>query len=230
MIVHRTVGLAVRRRGLTLAELLAATVVGVLLASATGVVIGHQLRAESRSASQRTARERAHLAADSIARDVLAAARHHDLRFALLRVHDGMLGDTPRDELLVLTRSSRRLRDADVAPEGGEYEVQYRVAPGPDGADTLWRRVDHAFDPVPEGGGVAVPMIAGVTGLELEASNGVDWFDQWDSDALGLPHAVRITVRAQDDAGHVTAVARRVVAVDRVPVPDQTASGGGSAS
>jgi hypothetical protein len=105
------------------------------------------------------------------------------------------------------------------SPEGADFEVQYRVAPAPQGGTALWRRRDTALDPSQDAGGVAAPVCAGVASMTAEASGGASWFEAWDSDSLGFPHALRVTVSATDDTGRTTAVARRVIALDRTPPP-----------
>jgi hypothetical protein len=209
-----------RRRALTLVELLVGVLVAALVAGAAGGVLSQQVRAESRAHARREAFERAVLGADLIARDLMNAVRHEDLSQARLRIVRGGTDREPRDEVLVLARAVARVRPAAAGPEGGQIEVQYRIAPvdvAPGVA--LWRRADPGLDRFQDAGGVAAPVVPGAAGLRLEAGDGVSWFDGWDSDELGLPHAVRILVRAQSDDGRAGAWARRVVALDRVPVP-----------
>ncbi len=223
----------VRRRAFTLVEVVVASVVCAMIAAATATAIGQIARVKEKSLARRQAGARADGAAARIAMDALSAVRHHDLRFAKVQVMDGGAGN---DELVVLTRSLRRVRGADTAPEGGVYEAQYRIGPGgPDGAaPTLWRRVDPAFDPALDGGGVAEPAVVGVRSLSVQASDGEAWFDAWDSDTDGLPHGLRVTVEGVSDDGSVTAVARRVIALDQVPVPTEAEAaedaGGGASS
>ncbi len=210
-----------RRRAFTLVEVVVASVVCAMIAAATATAVGQIARVKEKSLARRQAGARADGAAARIAMGALTAVRHHDLRFAKVQVMDGGAGN---DQLIVLTRSLRRVRGADTAPEGGVYEAQYRIGPG--GADgaapTLWRRVDPAFDPALDGGGVAEPAVVGVRSLWVQASDGETWFDAWDSDTDGLPHALRVTVEGVSDDGSVTAVARRVIALDQIPVPPET--------
>ena len=69
------------------------------------------------------------------------------------------------------------------------------------------------------------------TARSVEASDGSEWFGAWNSDSDGLPHLVRVTVTARSDDGTGVATFRRVVAVDRVPIPpvpmeEESGSGG----
>jgi hypothetical protein len=180
---------------------------------------------------------RAQAAAGRIALDLQAAARSSDLAFAKIAVKDGGPQPQSRDELLMLMTSHRPLRGIDGLPEGQLFESQYRVAPAPDGMSTLWRRVDTGFDLAVDGGGIATPAFRGVVSLSVQAFDNAAWFEEWDSDSDGLPHAVRVTVIATDDDSRVFATARRLIALDRVPVPPEaddsstqtpSATGGGS--
>ena len=133
----------------------------------------------------------------------------------------------PRDELLVFTALPRPLRPWSGTPEGVERESHYRVMPSglvaPDApATALWRRVDPVPDETPDGGGIAAPLVDGVVALSVLAADSEQWFDRWDSDIDGLPHAVRITVWAADNTGKYRAAARRTIAIDRVPPPAPT--------
>jgi hypothetical protein len=198
-----------------------ASVVCALIAGATAAVVGQIARVKEQSLARRQAWARADAGAARIARDAAAVVRHHDLRFAKVQVVDGGAGN---DELILLTRSQRRVRGTDVAAEGGVYEVQYRVVQegGSEPVPMLARRVDPAFDPALDGGGVVEPAAQGVFSLSIQASDGESWFDTWDSDSDGVPHGLRVIVGGVSDDGRVTGVARRVIAIDQVPVPTAT--------
>ncbi len=210
-----------RRPAFTLVEVVVASVVCAMIAAATAAAVGQIARVKEKSLARRQAHARADAAVSRIAMDAAAAVRHHDLRFAKVQVIDG---GAASDALVVLTRSLRRVRSADTSPEGGVYEAQYRVSArsGVELTPTLWRRVDPAFDPALDAGGVAEPAVVGVRSLWVQASDGESWFDAWDSDSDGLPHGLRVTVEGVSDDGSVTAVARRVIALDQVPVPTET--------
>lgn len=214
----------VARGGFTLVEVVVAAVVCAMIAAATATAVGQIARVKEQSVARRQAHARADAAASRMALDAVAAVRHHDLRFVKVQVIDGGAGP---DQLLVLTRSLRKVRGDDAA-EGGIYEVQYRVAPRSaiDPTPTLWRRADPAFDPSLDGGGVAEPAVVGVRELSIAATDGRAWFDAWDSDADGVPHGLRITAVGVSDDGKVTAVARRAVSLDQVPVPPETEEAG----
>jgi hypothetical protein len=205
----------------TLVEVVVGAIILALVAAATAASLSGLVRASASSASAAQAHQRADRAAAVIAADAVNLARRSDLRFARLRILDG----GQQDDLLMLVRSRRPLREVEFAAEGGEYEVQYRLQGTADGSGAaLWRRRDIAFDDVPDGGGIAAEVAGGVIALNVEAGDGTDWYSEWDSDLYGLPHLLRATVVATSDDGRRTSSARRVVAFDRTPVPPETDS------
>ncbi len=226
-----------RRRAFTLVELVVAAVIAALVAGSAVGAVSQMLRLKAKSLARQQAFERADIAAGRMALDLCNIVRHHNLQFARVTVSDGGAGDSARDGLLLLIRSSRPVRNEEDGAEGGEYEVQYRVAPvsdlsngGPtnknmprDVTPALWRRCDPAFDAYQDAGGVAVPLVRGVKALSIEAYNGEEWLQQWDSDTDGYPYAVRVVVTVDSDDGLATAVARRTIAIDRTPTPPETA-------
>ena len=215
-----------RRRGFTLAELIVASIILTLVVGTTTVCVAQSMRSRDSAQAAGDAFSRAQLAAERIALDAVQSLRDTNLlstRVAIIR--GGPAGKTAQG-LLLFTHQSRPARTGVDAPESDEYEVQFRLEPAtvsggesPGTRYTLWRRCDAVPDDVPDGGGVAAPVVDGITSLVLEAYNGVEWVSDWDSDADGYPHAVRITVTASDDTGRRLATARRVVALDRTPKP-----------
>jgi prepilin-type N-terminal cleavage/methylation domain-containing protein len=220
------------RRAFTLVEILVGLVVVALIASATLAAMSGLSQARRRAGARHEAVSAADAAATRLALDVQAIVRDWDLKFCRIAVTDGFEAGRDRDQLLVLTRSMSPQRPLQETPEGGEYEVQARLEPAGDSGLWLWRRRDAAFDPYQDSGGVAAP-IARCVALSVEAFDGEVWFDRWDSDADGLPHAIRIKVTGASADGRVEWTARRVAAIDRVPIPvpveaseDQSAAGG----
>ncbi|MFG0284815.1 MAG: type II secretion system protein [Phycisphaerales bacterium JB039] len=210
-------------RAFTLVELIVGAVILAMIAGATAASLSSLVRASAASAAAAQATERADRAAAMIAADAVNLARRSDLRFTRLKVTDSGQWPADQDELLMLVRSRRPLRDLDFEAEGGEYEVQYRLQANATGERAaLWRRRDIAFDDVQDGGGVAAQAVDGVIALSLQAGDDSDLYAEWDSDLDGLPHYLRITVVAQSDDGRRTASARRIVAIDRAPTPPET--------
>ncbi len=210
------------RPAFTLAELIVATVMLGILVTASYIAVSQTIRARDKSQSRSDAFSRASAAADLIAADTSSALRDADLtdcRIAIVREGKPGMG---QDGLLLFSHLSHPVRAQTTQAEGEEAEVQFRVQPGEkQGTLTLWRRNDPVIDDVPDGGGVATALIDGVKGVKIEANNGTDWLDEWDSDNDGLPHAVRISVTGTDDATKESIVVRRVIALDRVPLPSE---------
>jgi type II secretion system protein J len=221
------------RAGFTLVELIVAAVIGVLIAGAVATSISQLFRARGSSAAHQQAFARADGAAARIALDMSNALRRNDPLQEKIAVINGGAPGQERDEVLMLARSMRPVRGDPSNPEGDEYEVQYRVMPAGDGASALWRRSDMAHDEYVDAGGIASPITGGMVALSVQANDGSDqWFEEWDSDSDGLPHAVRISVTAQSDDAKASATAVRIVAIDRVPIPppseDPSSSGSNS--
>ncbi len=211
---------ASRGRGFTIVELIVAAVVGALIAAATASALAQMFRARTQSRSHQQAFIRADTAAARVAMDLATVLRRSDPIQQKVSVVSGGSPGSEHDELLVLMNSQRPLRGVVGEPEGDEYEVQYRVMSGADGREALWRRMDIAHDEYVDAGGIATPIAGNVVALSVQATDETgEWFEEWDSDSDGLPHAVRVMVTAQSDDGRVTATAVRVVAIDRVPLP-----------
>lgn len=244
-------------RGLTLMELIVGILIVALVAGSTAFTVTRSAQASRAAESRERVREAAHLAADQVARDIAGVLRDGDLYYARVLLtpgeadviyEDGRRERNAADELLIFTsaplgaRSSGRGQLGERS-EGGEFEVQYRLAGqdageggrqysargrilvSPDGAPggILWRRIDPQPDDTPDGGGIVYPVMEGVVEFALEALNVDRWVTQWDSDRQGYPHAIRVTVRVVEPAifgsPQREAVARRTVAIDRVPLP-----------
>jgi type II secretion system protein J len=212
-----------RRRGFTLAELIVATVMISVLVGATYVAISQILRSRDKSQARSEAFARASAAADLIAADAASALRDANLADCrMLIIRDGKPGQG-QDGLLLFSHLNRSVRPASNQAEGDEGEVQFRLQPGEhQGAMTLWRRTDPVIDEFPDAGGVASALVDGIKGVDIQANNGTDWVDDWDSDNDGIPYAVRVSVTGMDDKGAATLPARRVIAFDRVPLPSES--------
>jgi len=223
---HRTA-----RRAFTLVEVIVAGLVAALVLGSVSVSLGQIGRAKRISIRRCDAYLRADAALNQLRRDIASVMRADDLFFTRFLVTDNSLltplGDVDRDELLIFNTRLRPIHDLDnFSGEGIEYETQYRIAEDEYGP-VLWQRRDAVPDKYPLGGGVATPLVEGLLGLQFEAYDGEQWFNEWDSDYDGLPHAVRITVTAsghrnEDDLYDDTtpiAILRTVVAIDRVIEP-----------
>jgi prepilin-type N-terminal cleavage/methylation domain-containing protein len=207
------------RPAFTLVELIVAAVVGAMVAGAVAVSAGQLWRTNLAASQRQQASARAEAAASRISLDLLSAARDSDLLSARVSILDSGTGPSARDELLILTKSMRPVRGEAGEAEGDLQEAQYRVVGTAGGAGSLWGRRDPAMDEIVDGGGIAESLVEGVMSVSITAYDGEAWFEEWDSDRDGMPHAVRISVEAAGDDGKTRATSRRLVAIDRVPIP-----------
>jgi hypothetical protein len=207
------------RRGFTVVELVVTSVIGVMIAGAVLTSVSAMQRARAASQGRRQAFARAEAACSRIAQDLQNVCRNADLTHVRVAITNAGAPGAEQDGLLLLTGPGRPVRGEEFAPEGNQFEVQYKVMPTGAGRAGLWRRVDPGHDEFLDGGGIAAEVAAGTASLSLQASDGTNWYEDWDSDADGVPHAVRVVVAAASDDGRATMVARRIVAIDRVPLP-----------
>ena len=205
------------RHGFTLVEVIVGVLLTALIAGATTVSVRSMLKARDASRARQQAYERAGAAAAAIERDALGIVRSEFLEETKVQVASGVSGGQPADGLLMITRQLARVRGLDSEPEGGDFEVQYRLLPGASGLPVLWRRSDPARDQAIDAGGVATPLVPGVVSLSIEACDRENWVEKWDSDGDGMPYGLRIVVTCTDDQRRATAVVRKIVPLDRVP-------------
>lgn len=204
-------------------ELIVATTVASLLAGSVALTINRIVLSRNSARDRQAAASSVYTATQMIARDLANFVRDGDLHNATIRVRDSgpLANNWEQDELLLISRSFRRARPISLdVPEGGLYEVQYRLDPKHDSGGVLWRRRDAMPDEVLDGGGVAVPVATGIVSLRIEVFDGQEWLTEWDSDETGYPYAVRVTCLALvGDSERRTAWAQSLIAFDRVPTP-----------
>jgi type II secretion system protein J len=224
--------IASRRRGFTLIELVLAGVISALVLLTVVSTLSQVGRARDISRVRLQAFLRADAALNSVRRDLTAILRDSDLFNTRVMLYDGSktvrLGgrmDLDRDEILIFNTRLEPLGAIDYNGEGGEYETQYRIDEDQFGT-ALWQRRDPVPDDIPAGGGVVTPIAEGVVGLRIEAYDGQDWFDDWDSDVDGLPWGFRISVSTSgNNDGSIDADGRGIVtlqthvSVDRIIPP-----------
>ena len=220
------------RRGFTLPELIVGGVVVALIASSIVLSLSQAIDSEQRSRSRQEATRRANALADRIALDMRSIARESELFYTRVLLAPGRVRGDNASELLRVTQSTGSRPPATIGegrtPTGATREVQYRVVAdarrdgvpgGDDEAHVAWRRVDDLPDEFDDSGGVVYPVATGIRSVVIQAYDGEDWTDEWNSDILGYPYALRVEVRATSDSGDHTQRAIRVVAIDRVPLP-----------
>lgn len=216
-----------QRRGFTLLELMIAGVMAAVVLGGVTASLSQLGSAKAISRQRLDAFSKCDTALRTIRRDVIAVLRRDDLFDTRLWIVDDDAQfdgrDVDRDELLLFNNSLRANKEIDFNGEGVEYEAQYRIDDDELGV-VLWKRRDPILDDNPVGGGVATPLAEGVVSLQLEAFDGANWLTQWDSDELGIPHAIRITISATgtvegDDIHPPFVQLRTVVPLDRVMQP-----------
>lgn len=217
------------RRGFTLAEVILAGLIAVLVLGSVSTSLGQLGRSRSMSRDRFAAHLRADAALSMVRRDLAEIIRADDLFFTRFLLYDDTIntpeGVLPRDEVIFFNTQLMPVREVDhFSGEGVEYEVHYRVEEDELGP-VLWQRRDPVPDEFPLGGGVATPTADGIVGLSIEVYDGIEWFDEWDSDIQGLPLAISIEIIASGhpEGGNVydapLARLRTIVPVDRVLPP-----------
>ncbi len=190
-------------RAFTLAELLIAGTIAVLIAAVITSSLSQFGRAREVCKLRMDAHVRALGALDTVRKELQSTLRSDDLfhcRVLIVDDHTATVADAPglevdRDELLVYNTRLRTVRETEYNGDGQEFETHLRIEDD-DLGSALWMRADSQPDQYERGGGSAVPLMDGVVSLRFEAYDGSTWRDAWDSDLDGLPWAIRVTVRA----------------------------------
>ncbi|MCK4871980.1 MAG: hypothetical protein KAS72_04565 [Phycisphaerales bacterium] len=215
-----------RRNGsaFTLIELIVAGIIAALLTGATTYTVSRAVEARTISRGRQQAHGRADAALARITREASAILRNREPSAVLVRVRDGDATDDmgrswSDDELLLFARNLHPVRPDSDQAEGGDYESQFRIEREAGRPAVLWHRRDPVIDEIYDGGGVASPIAEHVVGLEFSVFDGAGWQDSWDSDNLGVPLGLRITVIATSDDGRAIVQRRGIVSFDRTPLP-----------
>lgn len=216
------------RRGFTLIELMVAGMMAVIVLGGITTSLSQLGSAKSVSRQRLEAYSRCDTALKDMRKEVISTLRRGDLFETRVLITDGtgrFQGENVnKDELLVFNGNVRANKEIDFNGEGLEYETQFRIEDN-DVSSALWKRRDAILDDNPVGGGIVTPIADGIISLDLEAYDGFSWFPNWDSDELGLPHALRITVKStgMEYYGELYApivTLRTIVPIDRVMMPD----------
>ena len=220
----------ITRRGFTLVELIIAGIIAVIVVGTLGTSLSQLARARASSKVRLNAHLRANTALEKIRRELQQVIRSDNLiDTRILLTGDSVnspIGDLQRNDVLIYSTKLSPVRNKTYEGDGIEHEVQLRVTDDESGS-ALWMRSDSVPDDNEGGGGKAAPMMDGIIGLYIEASDGTDWYDSWDSDINGLPVALRVTVSSAGDAQGADFFAdsrelmslRTIVPIDRVPPP-----------
>ncbi len=217
-------------RGFTIVELVVAIAVAGLVILTVATSLSRIGKTRDVARTRLEAVTRANAALDAVRRDLISVIRDGDLFYTRILLFDGTsftdYGAMDRDEIVVFNNRLRPMRRDEYAGEGGEYESQYRIVDDRSGS-VLWLRRDAVPDENPEGGGMAIPSIDGIVGLQIEAYDGEAWYPDWDSDYFGLPWALRITVTATGESADressnpefSTITLRTQIPIDRIVPP-----------
>ncbi|MDP7008997.1 MAG: prepilin-type N-terminal cleavage/methylation domain-containing protein [Phycisphaerales bacterium] len=215
------------RRGFTLLELMIAGLMATIVLGGVTVSLAQLGLSKSISRQRLDAYSRCDTALRTIRKDIISVLRRDDLFDTRVHIIDDTSRyegkDVHRDELLIFIHSLRANKEIDFNGEGVEYETQYRIDDDEFGT-VLWKRRDPILDDNPIGGGIATPLAEGIVSVQFEAYDGTAWVPHWDSDELGIPHAIRVTIEAtgtveNDDNNPPFVVLRTVVPLDRVMPP-----------
>ena len=218
------------RRGFTIVELVIAIAVSAMVIVTVSTALSRISKTRDVARTRLDAVTRANAALDAVRRDLVSVVRDGDLFYSRVLLFDGAsftpYGMMGRDEILVFNNRLRPMRRDDYAGEGGEYESQYRIEEDSSGS-VLWLRRDAVPDEMGEGGGMAIPSVEGIVGIEVEAYDGEAWYPDWDSDVYGLPWALRVTVTAtgesldnpSSDPTRSLVTLRTQVPIDRIVPP-----------
>lgn len=219
-------------RAFTLAELLIAGTIAVLIAAVITSSLSQFGRAREVCKLRMDAHVRALGALDTVRKELQSTLRSDDLfhcRVLIVDDHTATVADAPglevdRDELLVYNTRLRTVRETEYNGDGQEFETHLRIEDD-DLGSALWMRTDSQPDQYERGGGSAVPLMDGVVSLRFEAYDGSTWRDAWDSDLDGLPWAIRVTVRAlgNEPGAQIDPLVRDLVTLQTV-VPIDRAS------
>lgn len=222
-VLHGRRDASARFGGFTIVELVIAIAVSALVVVTITTVLSRITRSRDAARVRLEAVTRASAALDLIRRDLQSVLRESDLFYTRVVLYDGLTftpyGEMDRDEVLVYNTRLRPMQRDPYSGEGSEYETQHRVEDDNAGS-VLWTRRDAVPDQMGEGGGIAIPSVDGVVGVSIEAYDGEQWYPDWNSDEMGLPWALRITVSATGDiAGQAPTEARRALATLRTQIP-----------
>ena len=186
----------------TLAELIVATTLTVMIGGATVGLVRSTAAARALADRDWAMQQEAQSAADAIATALRNAWTDGTERTRLLG-RDGWEGDLPADALRLFVVTQRTVRPG--APESDVMECEFRLAgPQDEPADSaegsasvaLLERIDPTLSAEPDGGGVVLTLARSILGLDIQYHDGDTWYDDWPPDRPNLPLAVRVTVVA----------------------------------
>lgn len=218
----------VTRRGFTLVEIIVAGIIMAMLFGAITVSTGQIISARNASRNRMEAFVRADAAMQNIRSDLASVLRRNNLFQTWVKIEDTTYNldgtDLKRDWILIFNNHLRAIRTIDYNGEGIEYESSWQVISDEDGP-VLWHRRDAMPDTYPQAGGVITPKVEGILELDIQAWDGDQWVDTWDSDYDGMPFGIRVSITAtgarpgENPLDSPLAFLRTIIPIDRSPLP-----------
>lgn len=204
----RTKSRSVRNAGFTLIEVMISAAVGAMILTAAALCLNAAVSSQRMIDPRVDTLQTARVALALMSAD-LRGACPLDKSYAFLGSHR-MAGKTVADNIDFATHNYTPKR-----PREGDFcEISYFLDKAKaTGKLGLWRRRNPTIAQDPISGGKREEIAPGVRGLELEYSDGLDWYDTWgditgkkqaNSDIEhpnleGMPQAVRITLSFDSD-------------------------------
>ena len=211
-----------RKRGFTLVEILAASVIGAFIA----LVAVSALRTVSASAemldSNISTSSEARFAAQTVARDLTNLYRDGSVKETKLVGQARKTGGGFSSYLCLYTVGRTKARIDQ--PEGEVYEVEYYVRQK-DERRGLMRRLWPNPDKESMPGGILTLIAEDIDVFEVQYFDGEDWQLEWPEEMRSLPEMVEVTIVASRETRADTAFESFMVNFPRAPWPKANITG-----
>ncbi|MDY7011001.1 MAG: hypothetical protein SVV80_09660 [Planctomycetota bacterium] len=176
--------------GFTLAELVVATMLTVLVTGSTVAILRSTTATRRLVNRQMSLQQETRLAVNTVATSLRNAYRSTGDQ-ATLEGTDGWLGEMPADRVRFFTISRGTVRQDQ--PESDVKECEFFLHEPTDQAmPSLMQRLDPTRNKQPDGGGVVQCVAENILGLDLAYHDGRQWLDEWPEGTKGWPVAIRI--------------------------------------
>ena len=194
------------RSGFTLAELMAASVIGAFIALGAVSVMRTVSASREKLDDYTTAADQLRFASDML-RDDLANIYRDPNETGLTLVGAVTESAAGQDSILLL-RTVNAIKARYDEPEGDVYEVEYHLA-REDDRSVLLRRLWPNPDDESVGGGVVTEVAEKVAAFEIIYFDGKQWLDEWPEDSETLLELVQIDI-AVELAGQGAVVRKQI--------------------
>jgi len=209
-----------RNSGFTLAELVVATTITVLVSGSTVAILRSMSVARQRANHQMSLQQEARAAVNAIATALRNAYRLGGEQ-GVLEGTSVRLEQMPADRLRFFTISRPEVRQEQ--PESDMKECEFFLSePTDESPGALMRRIDPTWNEQPDEGGVVHCVAENIVGLEFAYHDGTGWLDEWSPDIKDWPLAIRIRLAVLGKAKPPKLwTASRVVDFPRRPKPKE---------